>query len=444
MNKYLAVFGKPRFLGILPLPEGLQLANLSTVIVESQRGTETAVLVAPLTEQQEITYRKIRTASEHSEGQVRGGELAVTDLEYVGIGTSETEETQQQLRAEEEGVLRTSREMLIPHNLEMKLIDVEYLPDRKKLFFYFTSEQRVDFRAFVRDLARVFKTRIELRQVGVRDEAKIIKGLASCGRECCCSYWLNQFSPICIRMVKEQNLALNPTKISGVCGRLMCCMCYEHNNYKELWVGLPNPGSKISTPAGNIVLLGVDLRKKAVRCYMPGNGEVLVPVDQFSHFKETLLSGGEWVFQKEDETDSHQPPISSFPPLRAENAQGEKNRGKERSKERGERGKQPLKPAVKKDVSAGSSESNGAKKPEGEGAKKNSNRRRRPQPKKQENHGEKQNNSPTDSVAVAPALGENEKNTAPTARKKRKRPRRKTAGKNENAPSNGENKAVLE
>lgn len=441
MNKYLAVFGKPRFLGILPLPEEVHLENLSTVIVESQRGTETAVLVAPLTEQQEITYRKIRTASEHSEGQVRGGELAVTDLEYVGIGTCETEETQQQLRVEEEGVLRTSRELLIPHNLEMKLIDVEYLPDRKKLFFYFTSEQRVDFRAFVRDLARVFKTRIELRQVGVRDEAKIIKGLASCGRECCCSYWLNQFSPICIRMVKEQNLALNPTKISGVCGRLMCCMCYEHNNYKELWAGLPNPGSKISTPAGNIVLLGVDLRKKAVRCYMPGNGEVLVPVDQFSHFKETLLSGGEWVFQKEDEADIPQPPLSPFSPLRAENAPGEKNRGKERSKERGDRVKTSPKNTGKKEAPLASADGGSEKNAAGESTKKTRSRRRRPQSGKQENRGEKQNNPPHPPKSSSDA---SPLDAAPVARKKRRRPRKKTEGKGENASSSEGNKAVFE
>lgn len=442
MSKYLAVFGKPRFLGILPLPDDLHLEKFSTVIVESQRGTETAMLIAPLTGPQEITYRKIRTASEHSEGQVRGGELAVTDLEYIGIGTNETQETQQQLRVEEEGILRTSREMLIPHNLEMKLIDVEYLPDRKKLFFYFTSEQRVDFRAFVRDLARVFKTRIELRQVGVRDEAKIIKGLASCGRECCCSYWLNQFSPICIRMVKEQNLALNPTKISGVCGRLMCCMCYEHQNYKELWVGLPNPGSKISTPAGNIVLLGVDLRKKSVRCYMPSNGEVLIPVDQFSHFKETLIAGGEWVFPKSEEVDSTSLPLSPFPPVRVESTNGEKSRGQERFKERSERAKQSLKPAGKKEVLAGVAESSSAKNSEGESVKKPRNRRRRPQPGKQENHDEKKKNSSQDAPAVGVILGEDTKSAAPSVRRKRKRPRRKSEGKSESGSSSAENKAV--
>lgn len=291
---YLAVFGKPRFLGILTMPENINVKKLTPIIVESQRGTEVALLIAPLTAQQEEAYRKIRTASEHTEGALRGGELAVTDLAFVRLGEDNIEEMQNELRAEEDGILRKSKELLIPHNLDMKLIDVELFWDRKKLFFYFTSEQRVDFRAFVRDLAREFKTRIELRQIGVRDEAKLVSGLASCGRECCCSYWLNQFSPICIKMVKEQNLALNPTKISGICGRLMCCMCFEHNAYKELWEHLPNPGSKFATPSGNVILLGVNLRKRSARCFVPGKGEVLVPIERFPEFKKTLTSGGLW------------------------------------------------------------------------------------------------------------------------------------------------------
>lgn len=416
MRKYLAVFGKPRFLGILPLPDGLEVENFSTIVVESQRGTEMALLVAPLTEPQEVAYRKIRTASEHSEGQVRGGELAVTDLEYVGMGTGEMAGSQDQLRLEEEGVLKTSRELLVPHNLEMKLIDVEYLPDKKKLFFYFTSEQRVDFRAFVRDLARVFRTRIELRQVGVRDEAKIIKGLASCGRECCCSYWLNQFSPICIRMVKEQNLALNPAKISGMCGRLMCCMCYEHQNYKELWAGLPNPGSKISTPAGNIVLLGVDLKKKAVRCYMPGHGEVLIPTDQFNHFKETLIAGGEWVFQKE-EPDPVPPLAPLFPSIRSEGASGERTGSRERHREKGDRVRQPLRQAGKKEPAA---TDGGTKEAGAEGAKKSRNRRRG------SSASSSQKNAPRSASMPEGAAGREEPaNAATPLRKKRRRSRRK-------------------
>ena len=182
----------------------------------------------------------------------------------------------------------------------MKLIDVEFLRAKRKLFFYFSSEQRVDFRAYVRDLAREFKTRIELRQVGVRDEAKIIRGVGPCGQPCCCSYWLNQFAPICIKMVKEQNLALNPAKISGICGRLMCCMCYEHEAYHEAWEGFPNPGTKIKTPNGNVIVAGIDLPTKSLRCFIVGKGEVKIPKDKFAEFKDVVTSGGEWVVPEEE------------------------------------------------------------------------------------------------------------------------------------------------
>ncbi|MCS7234267.1 MAG: stage 0 sporulation family protein [Synergistetes bacterium] len=136
------------------------------------------------------------------------------------------------------------------HNLPMKLVEVEYMLDRKKLFFYFTSEDRIDFRALVRDLAAIFKTRIEMRQIGVRDEVKILGGLGPCGWPVCCLGFLRKFESISIRMAKEQNLVLNPAKISGVCGRLLCCLLYEYPVYKELWNGLPPVGSKVITPDG--------------------------------------------------------------------------------------------------------------------------------------------------------------------------------------------------
>ena len=147
----------------------------------------------------------------------------------------------------------------------------------------------------MRDLAREFKTRIELRQIGVRDEAKIIRGVGPCGRPCCCSYWLNQFAPICIKMVKEQNLALNPSKISGICGRLMCCMCFEYEVYHEAWEGFPHPGSKIKTPNGSVIVAGIDLPTQSLRCLIAGKGEVKIPKEQFEEFRETVASGGEWV-----------------------------------------------------------------------------------------------------------------------------------------------------
>ncbi|MCL1941240.1 MAG: hypothetical protein FWG09_04790, partial [Synergistaceae bacterium] len=137
------------------------------------------------------------------------------EVSFVSAADEEEIEAVKRNHSDEEEALLKSRGLLVGHKLPIKLVEVEFLFDKKKLFFYFTSDNRVDFRAYVRDLAREFRTRIEMRQIGVRDEARSAKGISQCGRPCCCSYWLHKFTPICIRMVKEQNLALNPAKISG-------------------------------------------------------------------------------------------------------------------------------------------------------------------------------------------------------------------------------------
>ena len=136
------------------------------------------------------------------------------------------------------------------HNLTMKLIDVEYTFDNNKVIFYFTADGRVDFRELVKDLATIFKTRIELRQIGVRDEAKMLGGLGPCGRSMCCSSFLGDFASVSIKMAKEQNLSLNPTKISGICGRLMCCLNYEQSTYEDIRKRMPQVGSKVKTKEG--------------------------------------------------------------------------------------------------------------------------------------------------------------------------------------------------
>ena len=299
MNKFLAVYGKPRYLGIVEY-EG-EILKGTSIIVESHRGEEIAVIAGSLTAEQEAEYRMLRNATEHGDAAAKSTEPVVTDLTFMSLASDEEIETAEAYREEEKAILRNAKELLKPHDLDMKLIDVEFLVNRRKLFFYFSSEQRVDFRAYVRDLAREFKTRIELRQIGVRDEAKVIRGVGPCGQPCCCSYWLNQFAPICIKMVKEQNLALNPAKISGICGRLMCCMCFEHNVYHEMWEGLPNPGTKIKTPNGNVIVAGIELHTKKVRCFVPGRGEVKIPIDDFEEFKSVVVSGKEWIVEEAEE-----------------------------------------------------------------------------------------------------------------------------------------------
>lgn len=292
MSIYLAIFGKPRYLGLLDLQEPVPVRG-AWLVTETMRGIELALLGGPLSPEQEERYRN-SCSDDSSDSQVKGGEPALQEIAFVREATEEDMNDASLEREEENSVLLKARELLRNHNLSMKLVDVEFLLDRKKLFFYFTSEQRVDFRAFVRDLAKEFKTRIELRQIGVRDEAKAVKGLAPCGQRCCCSYWLHRFTPICIKMVKEQNLALNPTKISGICGRLMCCMSYEHHLYGELWKGLPNPGSKLRTPGGNFLIEGVELSAQSVRIRTPEGKEILVKTEEFQRFKETVMEGGSW------------------------------------------------------------------------------------------------------------------------------------------------------
>lgn len=151
------------------------------------------------------------------------------------------------------------------HELDMKLIDVEYTFDNNKVIFYFTADGRIDFRELVKDLAAIFRTRIELRQIGVRDESKMIKGLGPCGREVCCGTWLGEFAPVSIKMAKDQNLSLNPVKISGLCGRLMCCLKYEYDTYVQIRVGMPNRGDKVKTPEGNALVVDTNILLEQVK-----------------------------------------------------------------------------------------------------------------------------------------------------------------------------------
>lgn len=161
------------------------------------------------------------------------------------------------------------------HQLQMKLVDVEYTFDRNKIIFYFTAEGRVDFRELVKDLASVFRTRIELRQIGVRDEAKLLGGIGPCGRTLCCSSWLGDFEPVSIKMAKDQNLSLNPSKISGLCGRLMCCLKYEHDQYESARDELPDIGSEVVTSLGEGKLVSINAKKRTAQVQLFETGEVL-------------------------------------------------------------------------------------------------------------------------------------------------------------------------
>ena len=234
------------------------------VIVETARGVEYGKVV--------LTPRNIKE------------EDVVHPLkEVLRVATKEDEEREQQNRIKEKEAFKICQKKIREHELDMKLIDAEYTFDNNKVLFYFTADGRIDFRQLVKDLAAIFKTRIELRQIGVRDETKILGGIGICGRCLCCHTYLSEFAPVSIKMAKEQNLSLNQTKISGVCGRLMCCRKNEQETYEALNKKLPGLGDIVTTPDGlQGTVQSVNVLRQLVKVVVEVNDEKEIqefPVD---------------------------------------------------------------------------------------------------------------------------------------------------------------------
>ena len=212
-------------------PKGYKVNIGDHVIVETARGIEYGKVV--------LDPRNIKEE-----------EVVHPLKEVLRVATKEDVEQEQMNRVKEKEAFKICQKKIREHGLEMKLIDAEYTFDNNKVLFYFTADGRIDFRQLVKDLAAIFKTRIELRQIGVRDETKILGGIGICGRCLCCHTYLSEFAPVSIKMAKEQNLSLNQTKISGVCGRLMCCLKNEQETYEELNKKLPGIGDTVTTQEG--------------------------------------------------------------------------------------------------------------------------------------------------------------------------------------------------
>lgn len=212
-------------------PGKLEIKRGEHVIVETARGVEFGhVVTGPKDVEDEEIMQPLKSV--------------------IRVATEEDYKIEEKNRKKEREAFDICLEKIHKHGLEMKLIDAEYTFDNNKVLFYFTADGRIDFRELVKDLAAVFRTRIELRQIGVRDETKIRGGIGVCGRELCCHTYLSEFAPVSIKMAKEQNLSLNPSKISGVCGRLMCCLTNEEETYEELNSHLPAVGDTVTTPEG--------------------------------------------------------------------------------------------------------------------------------------------------------------------------------------------------
>ena len=221
-------------------PDGIDLQVGDDVIVETSRGVECG---------------KVAMASK----QITDDKISKPLKKLIRKATRDDLKIVEENRKKEVEAFKICEEKIAKHNLQMKLVDVEYTFDNNKILFYFTADGRVDFRELVKDLAYVFRTRIELRQIGVRDEAKMLGGLGICGRPFCCNTFLGEFQPVSIKMAKEQGMSLNPVKISGPCGRLMCCLKYEQDVYTGLLKTTPKIGAIVETPDGNGNVIDVNL-----------------------------------------------------------------------------------------------------------------------------------------------------------------------------------------
>ena len=247
-------------------PENIEIKKGDNVIVETSRGVEFGSVV--------LANKEI------SENEI------VSPLKKVlRKATDDDIKIMLDNKEKEKQAFEKCVKKIEEHELAMKLVDVEYTFDHNKILFYFTADGRIDFRELVRDLASLFKTRIELRQIGVRDEAKMLGGIGVCGRPLCCSLYLGEFEPVSIKMAKEQSLSLNPTKISGTCGRLMCCLKNEQEAYEDLIRRTPHTGSVVKTPDGKGTVVSANLLKSLVNVSLDIDGEKEIKEYKLSDIK---------------------------------------------------------------------------------------------------------------------------------------------------------------
>ncbi|MCM3715769.1 PSP1 domain-containing protein [Halalkalibacter oceani] len=237
-------------------PGTFQLEEGESVIVETSRGIEYGRVVIGT-----------KTVGEN--------DVVLPLKQVIRIATQKDKLTVQENLEAAKKAFDVCAEKITAHELDMKLVDVEYTFDRNKVLFYFTADGRIDFRELVKDLAAIFRTRIELRQIGVRDEAKMLGGIGPCGRVLCCSSFLGDFEPVSIKMAKDQNLSLNPAKISGLCGRLMCCLKYENDMYESAKQQLPDVGKRIKTPHGKGKVIGLNLLERLIQVELADGERIL-------------------------------------------------------------------------------------------------------------------------------------------------------------------------
>ena len=260
-------------------PDGANIALGESVIVETVRGIECGVVAMAN-----------RTVDDE--------EIVKPLKKLIRVATDEDKEKIKQNKEKEKSAFDICEQKIANHKLGMKLVDVEYTFDGNKILFYFTADGRVDFRELVKDLASVFRTRIELRQIGVRDEAKMMGGLGVCGRPLCCATFLGEFQPVSIKMAKEQGISLNPTKISGTCGRLMCCLKYEQEAYEELLEDTPKVGAYVQTPDGRGTVTELNLLTRMLTVHLDKSADGITR--QYHKDKLKLIRDAQVSVTRED------------------------------------------------------------------------------------------------------------------------------------------------
>ncbi len=270
-------------------PDKNKLKNDDVVIVETSRGIECGTVAI-------------------ANKEVADDEIVHPLKKLIRKATKEDRRRLEENKRKEKEALKICEQKVAEHGLEMKLVDVEYTFDNSKILFYFTADGRVDFRALVKDLASVFRTRIELRQIGVRDESKMLGGLGVCGRPFCCSSFLGEFHPVSIKMAKEQGLSLSPTKISGTCGRLMCCLKYEQDAYTDLIKRTPKVGTLVKTPLGRGLVVETNLLARTLKVKMDNTPDDAAP--QSFKVKEVRVVKNNYINNKGNKKGKEKEPES--------------------------------------------------------------------------------------------------------------------------------------
>ena len=397
-------------------PNGLEVPTGARVVVETSKGMELADCV-------------------QSNHEVSDAQLIPPLRPVLRLATADDLRVAELCKAREKDAFQIAEQKIAEHGLDMKLVDVECNFEGTKILFFFTSDGRVDFRELVKDLASVFRTRIELRQIGVRDEAKMLGGLGICGRPYCCNLFMDDFQPVSTKMAKTQSLSLNPAKISGSCGRLMCCLRYEQEAYEELVKGVPKNGAFVETPVGYGNVAQVNLLRQTVKVRLDGDESSL---RSFDADEVAAVPGGRpkpgeplpHVLQytpkkkepEEPETTWVMPPIfaEDTANLEEEKPAGEKKSGGSRRRHRGGRGhsgqgqgQQPTQAAAKPAQGAG------------EGEAKKADRQHRSRSRKKPGGGQgqaqpqNQPKQPKDNAAPKPVQGDGEKKPGSTRRRHR-------------------------